>query len=85
MLADLARRGSSPANLMIATHSINDSRALNWLLAFYILATFKVISGHEPTCESAHSWRLYSAAPLGNQTAMTRHPILSHYPDTEPT
>ena len=31
-----------------------------WLVFFffYILSTWKV-----PTCDSAHSWRLYSAAP----------------------
>ena len=34
------------------------------LLGFYILAIFKVISGWVPNCDSAHSWRLYSAASL---------------------
>ena len=38
-------------------------------LEFYILATYKVISERIPTCDSAHSWRLYSATPLGVQTA----------------
>ena len=54
------------------------------LLSFYVLATSNVISGWAPTSDSAHSWRLHSAAPLGNQTAstMTRYPIQSHYPDT---
>ena len=56
-------------------------------LLFYILATFKVISGCVPTCDSAHSWWLYSAAPLGYQTAstVTWYPTQSHYHDTEPT
>ena len=36
---------------------------------------------------SAHSWQLYSTAPLGEQaiSAMTRNPTPSHYPDTETT
>ena len=40
---------------------------IGWLLEFYTLTTFKVISGQVPTCGSAHSWRLYSAAPMGTQ------------------
>ena len=36
-----------------------------------ILATCKVISGRVPTCDSANSWRLYTAAPLGNQAINT--------------
>ena len=39
----------------------------SWLSWFGVLATSKVISGRVPSCDSAHSWRLYSAAPLGNQ------------------
>ena len=31
-------------------------------LLFYVLATSKVISGGVSTCDSAHSWRLSSAA-----------------------
>ena len=46
-------------------------------LLFYILETFKVISGRVPTCDRVHSWRFYSAAPLGNLNQ-------SHYPDAEP-
>ena len=55
--------------------------------SFYILATSKVISVWALTCDSAHSWELYSAVRLGDQTAstMTRYPTQSHYPDTEPT
>ena len=54
---------------------------------FYILTRSKVISGLVPTCDSAHSWWLYSAAPLGKQAnnTMTWYPTHSHYPDTEPT
>ena len=37
------------------------------LLAFYILAMSKVISGWVPTCDSALSWRLYSAVPTGRR------------------
>ena len=39
------------------------------------------------TCDSAHSWRFYSAVSLEHQVAstMTHYPIQSHYPDTEPT
>ena len=38
-------------------------------------------------CGSAHSWWLYSAAPLRNQAAITmaQFPTESHYPVTEPT
>ena len=56
-------------------------------LLFYVLASFKVISGRIPTCDSAHSWRLYSAASLGHQVAgtMTFYITQSHYPNTELT
>ena len=40
-------------------------------LVFYILPTSKVLSGQVPTCDSAHSWWLYSAALLGNQATST--------------
>ena len=58
-----------------------------YLLLFSVLATSKVISGWIPTCDSAHSWRLCSAPPLGNEaiSTMTRYPTQSHYPDTELT
>ena len=57
------------------------------LLFFYVLATSMVISGREPIWVSAHSWRLYNAAPLGHQanSAMTLSHTQSHYPYTEPT
>ena len=32
----------------------------DWLVV-YVLATSKVIRGRVPICDSAHSWRLYSA------------------------
>ena len=57
------------------------------LLLFYVLSNYsKVILGRVPSCDSAHTYKLYSAAPLGNQTAstMTCNPTESHYPDTEP-
>ena len=56
-------------------------------LLFYVLATSKVISGWVPTCDSAHSWRLYGAAPLEDQaiSTMTWYPTQSHDPDIKPT
>ena len=57
------------------------------LSLFYILATSKVRSGRLPTCDSAHSWQLYSFASLGHQATGTIscYPTRSHYPDTVPT
>ena len=40
------------------------------LFLFDVLATSKVIAGWVPTCDSAHSWRLYSAASLRHQTSV---------------
>ena len=57
--------------------------ASGWLL-FYVLATSKVISGGVPTCDSVHSWQLYSAASLATGS-ITYYPTQSHYPDTERT
>ena len=56
------------------------------MLEFYIRATSKFTSGLVLTCESAHSWCLYSAAPLENQASntMTEYSTQSHYPNTEP-
>ena len=56
---------------------------VGWLLEFYILATFKSISGRLPICNSANSWQLYSAVPLGDQAASTM--TQSHCPNIEPT
>ena len=44
---------------------------VGWLLEFYILATSKVISGWVLTYDSAHSWQLYNAVPLGDQATST--------------
>ena len=41
------------------------------------------MSGHIPTCDSARSWRLYSAASLGHQAADIMTPTQSHYADAE--
>ena len=50
-----------------------------WFLELYNLATSKDISGWGPTSDSAHSWQLYSTAPLGNQaTGTMTHIPLSH-------
>ena len=38
-----------------------------YLAMFYVLTTSEGISGREPACDSGQSWRLYSAALLGNQ------------------
>ena len=53
----------------------------------FFLATSKVISEWVLTCDSAHSWRPYSAVSLGNQATsiMTWYPTQSHYPVTEST
>ena len=58
---------------------------VSWLLAFCILTTFKVISGWGLIGDSAHSWWLYSAAPLGNHAAsstITIYPTQSCYAET---
>ena len=41
-------------------------RLVGCLLEFFILTAPKIISEWVPTCDSAHSWRRYSAAPLGD-------------------
>ena len=58
-----------------------------YLLWFYVLATSKFLAGQRLTCDSVHSWRRYSAAPLGIQavSTMTWYSIQPHYSDTEPT
>ena len=58
---------------------------IGWLLEFCVMATSKVIWGWILTCGNAHSWRLYNAAPLRDQTTSTWYPIQSHYPDIGPT
>ena len=57
------------------------------MLEFHFLATSKVISGHIPICDSAHSWQLYTGAPLRKQAShtMTWYPTQSYCPDTELT
>ena len=56
---------------------------VGWLLEFYVLAISKVISGWFPTCDNAQSWRLHSAAPMGNKdsSTMTLYPTQLQYPD----
>ena len=46
-----------------------------------------LVGGRVPTCDSAHSWLLDSAASLEHEAAgiMTYYPTQSHYPDTERT
>ena len=59
------------------------------LSLFVVLCPINIygLSGWVPTCDSVHSWELYSAASLEHQAAgtMTCYPIESHYPDTELT
>ena len=62
---------------------IHPTTVVGWFLEFYILATYKVISGWVLTFESSHSWWLYSVAALGNWHDI--HPTQSGYPDTEST
>ena len=46
-------------------------------MEFHIFATSKVISGRVPTCDSAHSLRLYSVVPLRNQVGQLHHDPIS--------
>ena len=57
------------------------------LLLFYALASSKVISEPVLTCDSAHSWWLYSAGSREHQatSTMTWYPTQSPYPDIELT
>ena len=69
---------------------IKRRKNLNWnhitvmlgLSLFYILAISKAFEGWVPTCDSVHSWRPYSTAPLGYQVActVTYYPTQPHYP-----
>ena len=53
-------------------------REISRLLEFYALST----SGRVLTCDIAHSWRLYSAARLGDQATRTHSVTLSsHLPN----
>ena len=64
------------------------NRLICLFVLFYILATPKVFQHGTPICDSTHSWRLYSAAPLWDQAISTMwpdRPTQSHYPDTEST
>ena len=55
-------------------------------MEFYVLATYKVISGQVLTCDSVHCWWLYSASPASqSRPPALWYPIPSHYPDTELT
>ena len=58
-----------------------------YVCLFVVLRPSKVISGRVLTCDSVHSWRFYSVAPLGHQATSTMigYPTELHYPDTEPT
>ena len=52
------------------------------------MALSKCISWRTPTCDNAHSWQRYSAAPLGNQctsSTMIWYPTQQHFPDIQLT
>ena len=70
-------QASTTMSPIFAISGLRIARHFCWLFEFYILATSKIISGWELSCDSA--------APLGNQatSTMTSYPIQSHYPDTE--
>ena len=53
----------------------------SWLLKFYILATFMVISRVVNTCDSVHKWWL--CCPIGKSYCW--YLTQSHYPDNELT
>ena len=48
----------------------------DWDNRFDVLATSKVISGRAPTCDSVHSWQLYSALPT-ERPAYQHHDLIS--------
>ena len=47
------------------------SRQVASNICLFVVVLHPVISGLVQTCDSAHSWRLYSAAPLQNQAVST--------------
>ena len=76
------------SNLIVATNHLVHPYRFVCSLLFYLLATFKVISGRVPTFDSEYSWLLYSAPSLGHQAAGTMtscYPTQSHYLHMEPT
>ena len=60
---------------------------VDWLVELSVLTISTVLSAQVLTCDSEHSWQLYSAAILGDQVtrSMTSYPIQSHYSDTDLT
>ena len=60
---------------------------LGVVVVVYILTTSKFTLKQVPTCDSAYSLRLYSAASLGHQliSTTTCYPTQLHYLDTEQT
>ena len=61
ILVDWSQMGQH-YNVTTIDHCHKSAPIVICLLLIYILATFKVISGLVPTCDSA--WKLYSAAQL---------------------
>ena len=74
------RRTSSEVTLQ---YTLDVQGMLVCLLSVYVLATSRWV----PTCDSAHSWRLYSAASQEHQATSTStfYPTQSHYPETQST
>ena len=60
---------TSITTTMHTTTMHTTTNKIDWLLELYILATSKDISGRVPTCDSVHSWHLYSVASLGDKAA----------------
>ena len=60
-------------------------RIINRLFVFYIFAMSTVQTGWAPTCDSAHLWQHYNAAPLRDQVTgiMVQCPAQSHNHNTE--
>ena len=57
----------------------------DWLLEFYIVGTYEIMSEQIPPCDGAHPRRPYSVATLGDHvtSTMSRFPTQSRYFDTE--
>ena len=76
-LLKLTQFSLKTAMVAIWTHQNKCRNSLRWiywmnrapalcLFVVLVLAPSKVITRWVPTCDSVHSWWLYSAAPLGN-------------------
>ena len=64
-------------HITVCEYRAMEVNCISWLLDFYILATSKLISEGLLICGSAHSWQMYSGAPLGDQATNT-FGLISH-------